>query len=106
MKECCCARSAAPRSCGSNWSTWPTRPPGPTLSCGSCGTRAAPTPAIAGEFAILGFPALISPDVVYLEHMTSNIYVEQEAEVYRYNLAFDRLLALALDPEQSRQMIV
>jgi len=62
-------------------------------------------PAITGEFTILGFPELISPDVVYLEHMTSNIYVEQEAEVYRYNLAFDRLLALALDPERSRQMI-
>jgi Domain of unknown function (DUF5753) len=37
--------------------------------------------------------------------MTSNMYVEQDAEVYRYNLAFDRLLALALEPEPSRQMI-
>ena len=25
-------------------------------------------PAITGEFTILGFPELISPDVVYLEH--------------------------------------
>jgi transcriptional regulator with XRE-family HTH domain len=62
-------------------------------------------PAITGEFTILGFPELISPDVVYLEHMTSNIYVEQEAEVYRYSLAFDRLMALALDPGESRDMI-
>lgn len=62
-------------------------------------------PAITGEFTILGFPELISPDVVYLEHMTSNIYVEQEADVYRYNLAFDRLLALALDPDESRDLI-
>ncbi len=62
-------------------------------------------PAITGEFTILGFPELISPDVVYLEHMTSNIYVEQEAEVYRYNLAFDRLRALALEPDESTVMI-
>ena len=63
--------------------------------------QAGAHPAITGEFTILGFPELISPDVVYLEHMTSNIYVEQEAEVYRYNLAFDRLLALALEPDES-----
>ena len=67
--------------------------------------QAGAHPAITGEFTILGFPELISPDVVYLEHMTSNIYVEQEAEVYRYNLAFDRLLALALAPDESKDLI-
>ena len=62
-------------------------------------------PALTGEFTILEFPELISPDVVYLEHMTSNIYVEQEADVYRYTLAFDRLLALALEPHESARLI-
>ncbi len=38
-------------------------------------------PAVTGEFTILCFPELIAPDVVYLENMTSNVYVEQEAEV-------------------------
>ena len=38
--------------------------------------------------------------------MTSNVYVEQEAYVYRYTLAFpDRLLALALDPDESARLI-
>jgi transcriptional regulator with XRE-family HTH domain len=62
-------------------------------------------PAITGEFTILGFPELVSPDVVYLENMTSNIYVEQEAEVFRYNLAFDRLRSQALDPGESAALI-
>jgi transcriptional regulator with XRE-family HTH domain len=62
-------------------------------------------PAITGEFTILGFPELVSPDVVYLENMTSNIYVEQEAEVFRYNLAFDRLRSQALDPGESAGLI-
>jgi hypothetical protein len=53
-------------------------------------------PATTGEFTVLGFPDLIAPDVVYLENMTSDLYVEQEAEVYRYGLAFDRLRGLAL----------
>jgi hypothetical protein len=43
--------------------------------------------------------------VVFLENMTSDLYVEQEAAVYRYALAFDRLRALALDPAQSVDFI-
>ena len=58
-------------------------------------------PATTGEFTILGFPELIAPDVVYLENMTSDLYVEREGEVYRYGLAFDRLRVLALAPDQS-----
>lgn len=62
-------------------------------------------PAVHGEFAIIGFPGLIATDVVYLENMTSSIYVEREAEVFRYSLAFDQLRALALDAEESRALI-
>jgi hypothetical protein len=62
-------------------------------------------PATTGEFTILGFPELIAPDVVYLENMTSDLYVEREAEVYRYILAFDRLRAVALGPDESAAAI-
>lgn len=62
-------------------------------------------PATTGEFTLLGFPELPAPDVVYLENMTSDLYVEQEADVYRYSLAFDRLRALALASEESRTLI-
>jgi transcriptional regulator with XRE-family HTH domain len=58
-------------------------------------------PATSGEFTILGFPELIAPDVVYLENMTSDLYVEGEGEVYRYGLAFDHLRTLALGPDES-----
>jgi transcriptional regulator with XRE-family HTH domain len=62
-------------------------------------------PATTGEFTILSFPELIAPDVVYLEHMTSDLYVEREADVYRYALAFDQLRALALEPAESVALI-
>ncbi len=62
-------------------------------------------PATTGEFTILSFPELVAPDVVYLEHMTSDLYVEREADVYRYALAFDQLRALALDPAESVTML-
>jgi transcriptional regulator with XRE-family HTH domain len=62
-------------------------------------------PAVTGEFTILRFPELIAPDVVYLENMTSNIYVEREAEVFRYSLAFQRLTALSLGLEDSAALL-
>jgi hypothetical protein len=62
-------------------------------------------PAITGEFTILRFPELIAPDVVYLENMTSNIYVEREAEVFRYSLAFESLTALSLGLEDSAALL-
>jgi hypothetical protein len=46
-----------------------------------------------------------APDVVYLENMTSNLYVEREAEVFRYTMAFDRLNSLALGLEDSAAFI-
>jgi hypothetical protein len=58
-----------------------------------------------GEFTILRFPEVIAPDVVYLENMTSNIYVEREAEVFRYTMAFDHLNTLALGAEDSAALI-
>jgi transcriptional regulator with XRE-family HTH domain len=67
----------------------------------AAGAHAAST----GEFTILGFPQLMAPDVVFLENMTSDLYVEREAEVYRYTMVFDRLRALALEPDESAAVI-
>jgi transcriptional regulator with XRE-family HTH domain len=67
--------------------------------------NASAHPALNGEFTILAFPDLVAPDVVYLENMTSDLYVEREGDVYRYGLAFDRLRELALTPEKSAELI-
>ena len=48
------------------------------------------------------FPDLVAPDVVYLENMTSDLYVEPDAEVYRYGLTFDRLRAWPSRPKIGR----
>lgn len=62
-------------------------------------------PATAGQFAIMEFREPYDPEVVYVESMTSSLYVESEMEIYRYTLAFDHLRALALDPGESRVLI-
>ncbi len=58
-------------------------------------------PATSGAFTIMQFPHPADPDVVYIENLTSNLYVENETEIYRYTLVFDQLRATALTPEQS-----
>ncbi len=62
-------------------------------------------PSVTGEFTILSFPEGDAPDVVYLENMTSNIYVEREAEVFLYTLVFDRLTSMAMGPEDAVSLI-
>ncbi|WP_182876418.1 helix-turn-helix domain-containing protein [Microbispora sp. H10670] len=62
-------------------------------------------PATAGTFALLEFRETYDPNVVYVEGTTSNLYVESDAEIYRYSLAFDHLRAMALDPDESRRLI-
>jgi transcriptional regulator with XRE-family HTH domain len=62
-------------------------------------------PAMAGGFTILQFPGITESGVVYLDNMTSDIFVEREAEVYHYRLAFDRLRELALEPRPSVTLI-
>jgi Domain of unknown function (DUF5753) len=62
-------------------------------------------PGLAGKFAIMEFPERHDPAVVYIETMTSNLYVENDTAVYRYTLAFDHLRALALGPQDSAAYI-
>lgn len=62
-------------------------------------------PAMSGGFTILRFPEVIASDVVYVENMTSDLFVESETEVYHYGLAFARLRELALEERQSLNLI-
>ncbi|WP_440105699.1 DUF5753 domain-containing protein [Streptosporangium sp. H16] len=61
--------------------------------------------ATGGAFHILEFPGFADPDVVFVENLGGNLYVEREADVYRYTVAFDHLRAKALDPDDSRRFI-
>ncbi|WP_020573480.1 helix-turn-helix domain-containing protein [Actinopolymorpha alba] len=62
-------------------------------------------PATAGSFDILQFSNPYEQDAVYVETMTANRYVESDAEIYRYSLAFDHLRAMALSPANSAEFL-
>ena len=42
---------------------------------------------------------------MYVETLAGDIYLEKRSDVNRYTLAFDRLVAAALHPDDSVQMI-
>jgi transcriptional regulator with XRE-family HTH domain len=65
-------------------------------------------PIGTGSFVLLQFGEVHDvtyQDVVYVENLIGGQYVEEEDEVFRYRRAFDRLSDLALDEQQSREML-
>jgi transcriptional regulator with XRE-family HTH domain len=62
-------------------------------------------PAMGRPFVILVFPERIDPDVVYLEDLTSTLYLEDVNEVDRYNVFFNHLRATALSFEDSAALV-
>lgn len=66
---------------------------------------AGPHPGLAGPFLILGFAESSEPDVVYLETVGGNLYVDKPEEVRLYATAFDHLRAAALSPAETRVML-
>ena len=67
----------------------------------SAGAHAGTT----GPFVIIDFPEPTDPAVVYVETLAGDLYFEERADVDRYTLAFDRLLAAALHPDDSVRLV-
>jgi len=62
-------------------------------------------PGMNGPFVILDFNSPTDPPMVYLETATDGLYLDEPADVERYNLRFNHLVARALGPDESRTMI-
>lgn len=60
---------------------------------------------VPGSFSILHFAVPDLPDVVYLEQLTSAMYLDKPADVERYTAAMDKLSAIAAPPGETRQII-
>jgi len=59
----------------------------------------------SGAFTLLRFPESDLPDVVYLEQLTSALYLDKPDEVGQYERALERLGADSLSPEKSRDLL-
>ncbi|MFG2538536.1 helix-turn-helix domain-containing protein [Streptomyces sp. NPDC048511] len=63
-------------------------------------------PGMYGKFAILEFQEAMDASVVYLEGVTSDLYLEKANDVQSYAVMYEHLRAKALSAEQSRDFIV
>ncbi|MFC9931475.1 helix-turn-helix domain-containing protein [Streptomyces sp. NPDC127190] len=62
-------------------------------------------PGLNGQYAILEFSDAADSSVVYLEGVTSDLYLEKAQDVQRYAVMYEHLRAQSLNVEQSRQFI-
>lgn len=68
----------------------------------------APHPIGTGAFILLKYNQAHDVgyhDIVYLEHLTGAMYLEDERDTYQYQLAFDSLSEFSLDTGASRDLI-
>ena len=61
--------------------------------------------AAGGAFSILRFPYPDMPDVVYIEHLTSGLYLDKREEVDQYAAAMGRLIIEAEPPARTPELL-
>jgi hypothetical protein len=65
-------------------------------------------PVLTGSFSYMQFTStedVTFGDMVGIENLASNHYIEDEDETYQYRLAFERLLAESLGQRDTRELI-
>jgi len=61
--------------------------------------------AEGGAFTILRFPEVDLPDVVYVEQLTSSLYLDKRDDVERYTEAMERLSVESESPEHTTEIL-
>jgi transcriptional regulator with XRE-family HTH domain len=77
----------------------------PGLTIQVCPFATGASYAAPGSFSILTFASDDVPDVVYLEQLTSALYLDKRADVHRYNEAMDEIAATSTTPKQTTDII-
>jgi transcriptional regulator with XRE-family HTH domain len=60
---------------------------------------------VPGSFSIMKFAPDDLPDVVYVEQLTSAMYLDKPADVQRYTTAMDRVSGSSATPERTKEFI-
>ncbi|NDU73566.1 helix-turn-helix domain-containing protein [Actinomadura sp. DSM 109109] len=66
---------------------------------------AGPHPAMFGAFVILTFQEPVTSDIVYIEGLTGDLFLDDALRIERYSGTFDHLRALAASPASTRKLL-
>ncbi len=61
--------------------------------------------AVPSGFSVLRFGDRELPDVVYVEHLTSALYLDKQADVDQYMLAMERLSIVSAQPSATPDLL-
>ncbi|MGV9595125.1 helix-turn-helix domain-containing protein [Streptosporangium sandarakinum] len=61
-------------------------------------------PGMLGSFIVLKF-APDNPDVVYIDSMAGDLFLDKEADIQRYNYMYEHLRAIALSPAETLALL-
>lgn len=62
-------------------------------------------PGMPGSFVQMTFADPMDMDLIYIDSMAGDLFLESDAEISRYTTMFDTLRAVALSPDDSRTLI-
>jgi transcriptional regulator with XRE-family HTH domain len=77
----------------------------PGLTLQVCPFLTGASYASPGSFSILSFATDDLPDVVYVEQLTSAMYLDKRADVDRYSEAMDHIRTTSYTPEQTKELV-
>lgn len=96
---------ATPQLCHAQLTRLIERAEQPNVTLQVAGFGAGGLPAAGGAFTILRFAETDLPDVVYLEQLTSAVYLDRRSDVEQYASVMDRLSAVVSPPHRTRGIL-
>jgi hypothetical protein len=62
-------------------------------------------PGMPGQFVLMDFADPVDTDLIYIDSMAGDLFLESDADVARYRTVFDNLVAVALSPNDSAALV-
>lgn len=62
-------------------------------------------PGMPGQFVLMDFADPVDTDLIYIDSMAGDLFLEADADVARYRAVFDNLVAVAASPNDSASLV-
>ena len=62
-------------------------------------------PGMPGQFILMDFSDPMDTDLIYIDSMAGDLFLESDADISRYRSIFDNLVAVALSPNESAALV-